>query len=274
MKRRAISFSLLLIVCFLSVFSFTACETENEGFFRDRRLNLTGYELSFCDEFEGDSLDLSAWEYQSTGARRDAFLHPGQVSVSGGNLVISGEYKEGEFGEGWYAGMLRLKEEQTYGYFEIRCIPNDSEDFWSAFWLIAPNCYSHELSQGGISGAEIDIFESYKNHAPTTKNYIASTIHCNGSDGDAENIDSLRVAKKFVPNLRTEYHTFGLLWTESEYVFYIDGYESARSSFGSGVSAVPESVLVSLEPPDEISLDKSTKTHFYVDYVKIYTRSE
>ena len=262
--------ALACLALLLSTLTLSACNASVQEFFRDKHLNLEGYELSFCDEFEGDSLDLSVWEYRETGARRDAFLHPDQVSVRSGNLVISGEYKDGAFGEGWYAGMIQLTEQYAYGYYEIRCIPNDSEDFWSAFWLFHSDCYTHAISQGGIYGAEIDIFETYKNHSLTTKEYVCTTIHCNGSDDDAENIDSYRVTKNFVPNLRTEYHTFGLMWTESEYIFYIDGYETARTAFGSGVSTVAESVLVSLEPPNEINLDKSVRTEFIVDYVKIY----
>ena len=61
------------------------------------------------------------------------------------------------------------------------------------------------------------------------------------------------------------------MWTEREYIFYVDGYETARTAFGSGTSTVGEQVLVSLELPDEFYLDKGTKTKFYVDYVKIYT---
>jgi hypothetical protein len=49
-----------------------------------------------------------------------------------------------------------------------------------------------------------------------------------------------------------------------------------RSSFGNGVSQVPEDVIVSLEIPDSDVLegfDKATfKTEFIVDYVKIYQK--
>ena len=73
-----------------------------------------------------------------------------------------------------------------------------------------------------------------------------------------------------------EYNTYGLEWTEDEYIFYVNGVETVRSTFGNGVSQVEEDVIVSLEipDPDELAgLDKETyKTEFVVDYVKIYQK--
>ena len=138
----------------------------------------------------------------------------------------------------WAGTQLRYG--YTYGYYEIRCIPNNSECFWSAFWLQSPDSYIHGVSQGGVYGAEVDIFETYKNHSLKTKSFITSTIYCNGSDDDPENIDSKRIVKTYVPNIRDEYTIFGLLWTEEEYIFYINGIETGRTSFASGTSRVPE----------------------------------
>ena len=70
------------------------------------------------------------------------------------------------------------------------------------------------------------------------------------------------------------YNTYGVEWTEDEYIFYINGVESARTSFGSGVSEVPEEVIVSLEIPDEFpdTLTQDFTTQYIVDYVKIYQK--
>ena len=63
-------------------------------------------------------------------------------------------------------------------------------------------------------------------------------------------------------------------WTEDEYIFYINGVETARTSFGNGTSQVEEEVRVSLEVPDAEflePLDKETyHSEFVVDYVRIY----
>ena len=196
------------------------------------------------------------------------------VSLEDGNLIIECAYTTKEYGESWYTSSIALKDLYTYGYFEIKCIPNDSESFWSAFWLQGENSYSHDASQGGIYGAEIDIFETYRNHDITTRDFVYSTVHCNGSDDNKDMVDSYRVTKAYVKNLRSEYTTFGLKWTEDEYIFYVNGVETGRTSFAAGTSCVPEEVIVCIYGDDVIKLDKDVTTRLIVDYVKIYQLSE
>ena len=268
--KRTTAFIILLATLGTVALSLSSCVSLEALVPNHMKPNLEGYELVFYDEFEGDSLDLSAWEYRGSGTRRGGFNHPDQVCVRDGNLVMTAEYTVSEYGEGWHTGMIRTIESYTQGYFEIRCLPNTGEDFWSAFWLTTIGVYDHDLSQGGIGGAELDIFETYKNYSLTTEHFATSSVHCNGSDDVFEEIDSLRVSKTFVPNLRSEYHTFSMMWNEEEYIFYIDGIETGRTSFGKGVSQVPEYVIVSLEINDEITVNRESTTEFLVDYVKIY----
>lgn len=271
-KRRYISMILLFIMLVFLTMSLIGCAKISKSLANEESLNLDGYELVMCDEFEGEFLDLSVWKHRGVGPRRDGYNSASQVKVANGNLIINGEYINGEFGEGWYAGAISLLEEYTYGYFEIRCIPNERSAFWSAFWLQSKNSYSHEDSQGGVNGAEIDIFESYSTNL--FKNSIRSNIYCNGYDDDVENYDQERVATVRIPNMRSDYTTFGLNWTEEEYVFYINGIETGRSSFGYGTSKDKEEVIVSLEIPERIRSNKKETTSFIVDYVKIYQRAK
>ena len=230
------------------------------------------YELVFYDDFDSDSLDMSKWEYRMEGERtgRDGYLDGEQVSLADGSMLITAEYKDGKFGEGWYTAQVRPIQRYTYGYFEIRCIPNSGADFWSAFWLQGESSYDHELSAGGRYSVEIDIFETYNMPDSKYKNSIVSHIHCNGIDDDPDNIDSQRVAIVEVPRIRKEYTTFGLLWTESEYVFYVNGVEIARVAPENGTCINPEEVIISLENPTKINLSSDEKPVFTVDYVKIY----
>ena len=272
--KKTAAFILLLSMLCTAMLTLSSCAILEAIIPDSMKPNLEGYELVLYDEFDGDSLDLSTWEYRLSGHRRGGFNHPDQVSIRDGNLVITAEYTTREYGEGWYTGMIRTAKEYKQGYFEIRCLPNSSEDFWSAFWMTIENVYDHNISQGGVGGAEIDIFETYRNHSLSTKHFVTSSIHCNGSDDIPDEIDSNRVSKTFVPNLRSEYHTFSLMWTEDEYIFYIDGIETGRTSFGNGVSNVPEYVVVSLEIPEEVNLSHDATTEYLVDYVKIYQIAE
>ena len=133
-------------------------------------MNLNGYKLVFEDNFEGKELDLNKWQYRGSGARRCGFNAASQVSLNNGHLVLKYQYRtDGEFGEGWYAGMISARERFTRGYFEIRCICNDPADnnFWSAFWLQSRASYTPEISKGGPGGAEIDIIEAFRDRSKT-----------------------------------------------------------------------------------------------------------
>ena len=240
-----------------------------------QQLDLSGYELVFCDEFSGDTLDTVAWRYRGEGSRRGGYFAASQVSVHDGTAVITAEYLEnGAFGPGWYAGAIALREKYARGYFEIRCICSEGGGFWSAFWIQADHPYDHELSAGGVGGAELDIFEAMASDEklPLKRNAVTHTIHCNGSDDDPEHIDS-RILGDFRANdIYNTYNTYGLEWTEDEYIFYINGVETCRSSFASGVSKVPEEVIVSLCVPEEITFSQGETAQFTVDYVKIYQK--
>ena len=244
---------------------------------RGPELDLNGYELVFEDEFDADELNLDVWQHRGEGSRRCGFNADSQVKLKNGTCVLTGEYlKNGKFGEGWYTGMISLKEHYCRGYYEIRCKCNKDKGFWSAFWIQSISSpYDHYISNGGINGAELDIFEAMSADAKTksARNSVTQTIHCNGWDDDIENIDSRCLGDfKVGRDIYDEYNTYGLMWTEDEYIFYINGVESARSSFGKGVSTTPEEVIVSLEIPSSglEDFDTDYTTSMIVDYVRIY----
>ncbi len=239
---------------------------------RGEALDLTGYSLVFSDDFDGDTLDTEKWFYRGNGVRRGGYMSSDQIFIRDGNCVLKGEYLEdGKFGEGWYGGMIALKEKYLRGYFEVRCICNSDPDFWSAFWIQADDPYTPEVSKGGIGGAELDIFEAMSQDLTFGKNSVTSTIHCAGMEGDTSGELNSAVLGKFKGNnIYQEYNTYGLKWTEEEYIFYINGVETVRSSWGDGVSEVPETVILSLCVPSEFTNEKYVISEFVVDYVKIW----
>jgi beta-glucanase (GH16 family) len=237
---------------------------------RGQSLNLDGYALVFEDEFEGTELDLSKWAYRASGARRSGFNSQSQVRVEGGNLIITGEYlTDGEYGEGWYAGMIRTIEEYTRGYFEIRCICSKGGGFWSAYWLNSTGMASEEQSNGGIGGAEIDIFEAFNYNNIFGRDSVSLNVHVGGY-GDG--LRSLSIGDYYGSGIYTQYNTYGLEWNENEYIFYINGIEADRTSFADGVSQAPEYAILSMELPNEFTEKPGFSTDFIVDYVRIYQK--
>ena len=242
-----------------------------------QELNLDGYELVLYDEFEGNTLNEELWFHKGQGRQGDSLYSSEQVSLRDGNLVITGEYKEdGKFGAGWYGAEVGANQKFKNGYFEIRCICNDDPGMWSAFWIQAGHPYEAEYSQGGIGGAEIDIFESCRYDEPSGP-CVVQTIHCAGVDGVQEGFQSARLGFFKGNNITKEYNTYGLEWTEDEYIFYVNGVETARTSFGNGVSQVEETLLMSLCVPGaekQATFDKDTyHTEYIIDYVKVYQKA-
>lgn len=263
------------IMAIIELFGLTILDLPTTP--RGEELDLSGYSLVFEDEFIGESLNTDIWNYRNNGKWRGGFSDESQVSVKNGNMILTAEYlNDGKYGEGWYSGRISLKEKYCKGYFEIRCKASPGSGFWSAFWIQAEHPYEAAYSKGGVGGCEIDIFEAMRWDEAIGKNSVTQTVHCAGVDGVQEGFQSYNLGAFYGKNIYEEYNTYGLEWTDEEYIFYINGVETRRTSFGNGVSEVLEDVIVSLEIPDEeklAGLDKETyNTEFIVDYVRIYQK--
>jgi len=232
---------------------------------RGPQLDLTGYSVVFEDDFSGGALNEDVWAYRGTGvSSQGRFYRPEQVRVEDEKLILRAEYKaDGPYGPGFYNAMLRIKEEFVYGYFEATCI---AAKHGSAWWLNSNGMSGGEaLSQGGVGGSELDIFEAYNYDKLLTKNSVGINVHVDGYGAD---LKSQQLGNWRVKNLYTGFNTFGLLWTEEEYIFYINGIEAVRSTFREGVSQAPEYAILSLALPTGIT-DQSYTTEFIIDNVRI-----
>ena len=110
-------------------------------------------------------------------------------------------------------------------------------------------------------------------------NVVTSNIHIDGY-GKAE--QSTCVATPFISanDPYEEFTTYGIEWNEDEYVFYVNGVETGRSSFG-GTSRVPEYLLLTVEVGGSNGVAKRSwagralsrdtlPSDFIVDYVRVY----
>ena len=236
-----------------------------------------GYKLVFEDNFDSGSLDLDNWSYRANGPRRCGFNAPSAVSIENGHLVIRQTYRDGEYGLGWYGGMIRATKRFCRGYFEIRCICSDATQgsFWSAFWLQGPSPYDPEISRGGIGpgGAEIDILEAFCDE--NGQALMESNIHCAGkrdSKAAPGGLDSFQPVHRVVSDGYSAFHTYALEWTETEYRFFLDGELQAVTSWGDGVSSQEEELIVSLELPGKAPESTDMTSTFIVDSVRIWQK--
>lgn len=257
-------------------------------------VDMDKFELVWSDEFDGDTLDETKWDDHGGGNKRDAsgtFIRKGSYwnkkmcSVYDGNLHIRTEYYpdgfEGNGKPGWYTSGIDTTNRfsQCGGYYECRCILPKGTGLWSAFWIYCKSVGS--IGNGGVDGAEIDIYESAKYHlGKNYRNSVSSAIHYDGY-GDAHQSENVHWTKVMGSNPYEEFNTYALEWNEKEYIFYINGIEVGKSDFG-GTSQVPENLILSVEvggenavpdhswAGDSIETNTEPPTDFIVDYVRVY----
>lgn len=255
-KHHAISFCLRLIFLFLtSLFQLWAQTADHI---------LRNYELTWADEFNGTVLDTSKWSYRAEGSKRAHGV------VSRENVFLDGK------------GVLHLqvsrqdtlyfisqvgsqnKLDVKYGYFECRAKMNKELGPHVAFWLQSP-LLGKIRNDPGKSGTEIDIFEYHLNDG---KDYVYHNLHWNGYGEEHQQAGT----RKIVDGLHNGFHTFGLEWTESEYVFYVDGVETWRTN--QAISHIEQYLILSAELTGwggEFK-DSDFPDDVLFDYVRVYQK--
>lgn len=257
MKRKA----LVILLIFACLFALAGCNQIKN--LKDckiaDKLDLSKFQLVFEDNFEKPTVDTSKWNIGDfgNGIRRAGYYTNDSDTLycEDGNLVMKAIKRDGKYGEGVYTSWLTTSKNaysntrtddyegftQTYGYFEVRCIPLKGVGIWSAFWML-PDSGGKEI--GGKDGAEIDIMESHYWPQNKLSNTMCHAIHID------EGIDKLQSAlsKTYViDNFYNEFHTFGMQWTPDGYIFSIDGYETWRTNKKVDVSEVDQYLKLTIE---------------------------
>lgn len=159
-----------------------------------------------------------------------------------------------------------------YGYYEIRCQLQKQPGWWSAFWMQSPMIGAS--LDPAVTGVELDIMENF-----TRDNKISHNIHWGGYGKNHKHKGSGDSTVEETPD---RWHTFGMHWTRTNYVFYVDGKESWRVD--GPVSDTEEFILVSTEcmgyrngnrdQPSEKLKKAVLPDSFVVDYVRVYDEVE
>lgn len=245
-------------------------------------------ELVFVDDFDGDSLNLSVWNYE-TGYLRNNELQvycdsDKNVYLEDGNLVIRAirepakGYKGGVLEDfGWTSGSIQTnnKVELKYGRWEARVKFPGIVGSFPAFWTLGAGYdYHYNSPQQGNKGTkwpycgEIDIVEHYPGGGNTTTHgaiYNTSPTADYGIDLGRKRSKSIDV---------TEYHVYAMEWTETEISFYVDDDLISTSTITDAMTMFrqPHFIILNLAigssggtPPNDVDEMK-----MYVDWVRVY----
>jgi len=259
MKNQASYHTTILVIFCAAVSLFANTATAHDEFLPpipDGKM----WKLAWSDEFDGTEIDQSKWEIMGDWKRRDGFWVKEDSYLDGkGNLLL----RTKKDGERYTSGAMRTKDkfEHKFGYWVCRCKFPEQEGHWPAFWLYISSV--GKVGDEGRDGTEIDIMEK-----PWREDKITQNLHWDGYGKEHKSAGSGQIT---IPGISEGFHTFALHWTPEEYVFYVDGKETWRTSAG-GVSQVPEYAKLT----EEIGkwggdITKATlPDYFVVDYVRVY----
>jgi beta-glucanase (GH16 family) len=227
-------------------------------------------ELTFSDEFNGPELDTTRWYVdpaQDMGPdqpwRRNYKRE--NVYIEDGALVIrAAKEKVGYSTAAIVTGNKGQPQpfEQAFGRFETRMRLPTQPGHGGAFWLW--NASQGNIDGSGRDGTEIDIFERI-----WTNDQADHALHWDGYGPEQGS------AVQWVQGMGLTdggWHTIRLDWYPDQYVFFIDGKETWRTSAG-GVDQTPNFVILSDEicnwgtaPIEDAKLPDYT----YYDYVRVW----
>jgi len=182
------------------------------------------YQLVWSDEFQGDTLDMSKWEYMigdgtnynlpsGWGNNESQWYRPENVKIENNNLVIISE-KENYSGKNYTSARIRTikKGDWKYGRLELRIKFPVGRGIWSAIWMLpTDNVYG-----GWAASGEIDIIE----HLGNEINRVHGTLHYGGSWPENTHTGAPFTLTK--DKFTDDFHLFALEWEEGIIKWFVD----------------------------------------------------
>lgn len=262
-------------VCTLINENGTRLPTNNAGYSTPQ--SYPNYTLVWADEFDGNALQTSSWNYEigngSNGWGNNEHQYytsnPKNVFVSEGNLIIEARRERIETFPYTSARLTtKGKREFQFGRIDIRAKLPKGKGVWPALWMLGAN-----ISQVGWPRCgEIDIMELI-GHEP---NKVHGTLHWNGTNGHAFRGGSTTLASG---DFSDRFHVFSILWKKDTISWYVDDalfYSMSRPDFGEAVYPfnAPQFFLFNVAVggnwpgyPDESTI---LPQRMFVDYIRIF----
>lgn len=183
-----------------------------------------GYSLVWDENFDGNTLDTTSWEYQlgdgcpllcGWGNEEGQWYtnDPKNVNVKDGFLHIIG-LKDSLNGKAYTAARIRTKGKRDfkYGRVDVRAKLPKGQGIWPAIWLLPTD----DVFGGWPKSGEIDLVEVV-GHEP---NVLWGTVHF-GPDWPKNKFDNNRYYLQ-EGDFSEDFHLFSLIWKENEIVWLLD----------------------------------------------------
>ncbi|TIU27342.1 MAG: glycosyl hydrolase family protein, partial [Mesorhizobium sp.] len=235
------------------------------GQYKGSELNLSGFKLSFSDEF--NTLDVvpnngtGKWfapVHAPYGAA--TFMSPvgatNPFSVSDGQLTITMKQVDGV----WQSGTMQTVNStgrgfaQEYGYFEMRAAFHGGAGAWPAFWMLSPD--------QTVPRVEVDIVEAYGGDPDGHH----QAVHLSNKESHAWKGNYTGLAGSMFDGT---FHTYGARITTDWITVYYDGKELSRFPMSESFRT-PLYMLASLAM-NPLEVERASGTYkMVIDYVRAY----
>ncbi len=227
------------------------------------RAPLSGYELAWAEEFDGDALDKSKWVYR-TDSKHLSTQKPENVSVRGGVLHLQLK-KEKAGGKDYTGAGIISREAFKYGYFEARMKMPAGAGWHTSFWLQKHDGSGTTDSHEALQGLDVG-----QNNSIDPLTYTVTLNKYNPEP--PANYGYQRLA---APDLSADFHVFGCEFTPEAARFYLDGklvHTVSASAIQHGEQNLWVTSIASHMGGTRQVDDGALPQEALCDYVRVFTR--
>ena len=246
-----------------------------------KQVKADDYQLVWSDEFDGNSLNRNNWTTEvgtgdwGWGNNEQQYYrdNPENIEVSNGTLKIHALRHDNTIGgKNYTSARMKTQGKQSfkYGRIEAKIKLPRFRGAWPAFWMLGDNI----SSVGWPKCGEMDIMEAINDN-----NNVYSNLHWSYNNSQADTSGGAHNVGD-----RTDWHTYGMIWTENKAQFYVDN--TVFQNYSITTSAQMEEfrakqfIILNLaiggkwpgyDIDDTAFPDRSTME---VDYVRVYQKTE
>lgn len=174
-------------------------------------LPVTGYKLVWSDEFDGNAVDTTKWDYR-TDSKHWSTQKPENVAVADGVLKLN--VKKEKAGDKEYTGAgLISKKTFKYGYYES-CFKVPAGAGWhTSFWM-----QKHDGSGGTGPKAAAQELDVCENDSVNPTGYGVNVHQWNPAPHKSMGGKGVKT-----PDLSADFHVFGCEFTPQTVKYFFDG---------------------------------------------------
>ena len=267
--KKMLLYQWYMLPVLLFILLITSCKGTKTATQTSTNANMSGYQLVWSDEFNGNTVDTTNWNFEiggeGGGNHEQEYYQAANATVSNGNLVITG--RKEDVGSNHYTSSRMTtqgKHEFMYGRIEARIKMPVAQGFWPAFWMLGSNIKTVGWPRSG----ETDIMEHIN-----TDSLIYGTLHWD-NNGHVQKGDT-------IASTPSDYHVYAIEWDASSIRWYLDKTKYHEVSIANNVNSTDEFhqpffILLNFalggDWPGQTIDDSKLPANMYVDYVRVYKK--